>query len=201
MVVVPTRELALQTAQICKELGKHMGVQVMTTTGGTSLRDDIVRLYDTVHVIVCTPGRILDLVGKGVAKVNQCNLLVLDEADKLLSMDFEGLLDNIISALPKSRQILLFSATFPYTVKEFKDKHLDNPYEINLMESLTLKVLCSLPSLLARKQNKQWMRFAHQWLSPFNLPTYCFVPLTPFPPVCFSSLSLFLGRHAILRLC
>ncbi len=79
MVLVPTRELALQTSQVCKELGKHLGVEVMVTTGGTSLRDDIMRLHQTVHIVVATPGRILDLASKGVAKLNTCKVLVLDE--------------------------------------------------------------------------------------------------------------------------
>ena len=77
--MVPTRELALQTSQVCKELGKHMNVQVMVSTGGTSLKDDIMRLYNTVHIMVATPGRVLDLAKKGVADLNQCALLVMDE--------------------------------------------------------------------------------------------------------------------------
>ena len=79
LVVVPTRELALQTSQLCIELGKHMNARVMVTTGGTSLRDDIMRLDETVHVIVATPGRILDLIEKGIADVSKCQILVLDE--------------------------------------------------------------------------------------------------------------------------
>lgn len=66
LVVVPTRELALQTSNICMELSRHMGVRVMVTTGGTNLMDDIMRIYDNVHVVVATPGRILDLVEKQV---------------------------------------------------------------------------------------------------------------------------------------
>ena len=79
MILVPTRELALQTSQVCKELGKHLGVEVMVTTGGTSLRDDIMRLHATVHIMVATPGRILDLAGKEVAKLGRCRMLVMDE--------------------------------------------------------------------------------------------------------------------------
>lgn len=79
MLLVPTRELALQTAQVCKELGKYLKVEVMVTTGGTSLKDDIMRLYNTVHIIVATPGRILDLANKGVAKLQNCKILVMDE--------------------------------------------------------------------------------------------------------------------------
>ena len=80
---MPTRELALQTSQVCKELGKHLGVEVMVTTGGTSLRDDIMRLHATVHVMVATPGRILDLAMKEVAKLKNCTMLVMDEVTHL----------------------------------------------------------------------------------------------------------------------
>lgn len=91
MILVPTRELALQTSQVCKELGKHMGVEVMVTTGGTSLRDDIMRLHQTVQVVVATPGRVLDLAQKGVAKLGNCKMLAMDEAShRSMSPVFEG---------------------------------------------------------------------------------------------------------------
>jgi superfamily II DNA/RNA helicase len=79
VILVPTRELALQTSQVCKELGKHLKIQVMVTTGGTSLKDDIVRLYQPVHLLVGTPGRILDLTKKGVCILNDCSMLIMDE--------------------------------------------------------------------------------------------------------------------------
>lgn len=139
LILVPTRELALQTSQVCKELGKHMEVNVVVSTGGTSLKDDIMRLYNTVHIVVATPGRILDLANKGVADLSKCTMLVMDEADKLLSPEFQPLIEQIITFMPEDRQILLFSATFPVTVKSFKDKFLRKAYEINLMDELTLK--------------------------------------------------------------
>ncbi|KAM5246147.1 probable ATP-dependent RNA helicase DDX6 isoform X3 [Phocoena phocoena] len=120
MVIVPTRELALQVSQICIQVSKHMGgAKVMATTGGTNLRDDIMRLDDTVHVVIATPGRILDLIKKGVAKVDHVQMIVLDEADKLLSQDFVQIMEDIILTLPKNRQILLYSATFPLSVQKF----------------------------------------------------------------------------------
>jgi ATP-dependent RNA helicase DDX6/DHH1 len=108
LLLVPTRELALQTSQVCKELGKHMGVEVMVSTGGTSLRDDIVRLGATVHVVVATPGRILDLSQKGVAKLDKCSVCVMDEADKLLSPEFQPVVEQLIAFLPQNRQICLY---------------------------------------------------------------------------------------------
>uniref|UniRef100_A0A7S1N8J7 Probable eukaryotic initiation factor 4A n=1 Tax=Eutreptiella gymnastica TaxID=73025 RepID=A0A7S1N8J7_9EUGL len=139
LVLVPTRELALQTSQVTKELGKHLKVEVMVTTGGTSLKDDIMRLYNPVHILVATPGRVLDLANKGVANLANCGLFVMDEADKLLSPEFQPLIEQVIAFLPRERQMLMFSATFPITVKDFRDRFLQRPYEINLMEQLTLK--------------------------------------------------------------
>ncbi|EPX72399.1 ATP-dependent RNA helicase Ste13 [Schizosaccharomyces octosporus yFS286] len=139
LILVPTRELALQTSQVCKNLGKHMNAKVMVTTGGTTLRDDILRLNDPVHIVVGTPGRVLDLAGKGVADFSECMTFVMDEADKLLSPEFTPIIEQLLSYFPKNRQISLYSATFPLIVKAFMDKHLNKPYEINLMDELTLR--------------------------------------------------------------
>uniref|UniRef100_A0A671M9G3 RNA helicase n=1 Tax=Sinocyclocheilus anshuiensis TaxID=1608454 RepID=A0A671M9G3_9TELE len=163
LVIVPTRELALQVSQICIQVSKHMGgVKVMATTGGTNLRDDILRLDETVHVVIATPGRILDLIKKGVAKVSQVQMIVLDEADKLLSQDFVQMMEELLSYLHKQRQILLYSATFPLSVQKFMNAHLQKPYEINLMEELTLKgkVHC-LNTLFSRLQINQSIIFCN----------------------------------------
>jgi len=152
MIVVPTRELALQTSQIAIELSKHLGIKVMVTTGGTNLKDDIMRIYEKVHLVVATPGRMLDLMEKQVANVSKCRMLVLDEADKLLSQDFKGMLDKVISFLPAGRQILLYSATFPLTVESFMRKHLKEPYEINLMDELTLKGITQYYAFVQERQ-------------------------------------------------
>merc|ERR1711893_17893 len=104
-------------------MGKHCGLSVLATTGGTDLRDDILRLDKPVHVVVATPGRILDLISKDIAKVQACNMVILDEADKLLSDFFKRVVDAIIRKLPVSRQILLYSATFPQSVIVSTPKH------------------------------------------------------------------------------
>uniref|UniRef100_A0A8C4GE68 RNA helicase n=1 Tax=Dicentrarchus labrax TaxID=13489 RepID=A0A8C4GE68_DICLA len=149
VVIVPTRELALQVSQICIQVSKHMGgVKVMATTGGTNLRDDIMRLDETVHVVIATPGRILDLIKKGVAKVNQVQMIVLDEADKLLSQDFVVMMEEILGFLAKQRQILLYSATFPLSVQ-------------NLVFSPTLQKVHCLNTLFSRLQINQSIIFCN----------------------------------------
>ncbi|KAJ3196300.1 DExD/H-box ATP-dependent RNA helicase dhh1, partial [Entophlyctis luteolus] len=152
LILVPTRELALQTSQVCKNLGKHCNVEVMVTTGGTTLKDDILRLGQTVHILVATPGRVLDLAGKGICKLDECKIMVMDEADKLLSPEFQPVIEQLIAFHPPNRQIMLFSATFPMAVKTFKDKFLAKPYEINLMEELTLKGVTQYYAFVEEKQ-------------------------------------------------
>lgn len=152
LILVPTRELAMQTSQVCKTLGKHLGINVMVTTGGTGLRDDIVRLQDPVHIVVGTPGRILDLAGKQVADLSECPMFIMDEADKLLSVEFTPVIEQLLRFHPKDRQVMLFSATFPLSVKDFSDKNMVSPYEINLMDELTLRGITQYYAYVEEKQ-------------------------------------------------
>jgi ATP-dependent RNA helicase DDX6/DHH1 len=152
LILVPTRELAMQTSQVCKTLGKHLNINVMVTTGGTGLRDDIVRLQDPVHIVVGTPGRILDLAGKQVADLSECPMFIMDEADKLLSAEFTPVIEQLLRFHPKDRQVMLFSATFPLSVKDFSDKNMHDPYEINLMDELTLRGITQYYAFVDEKQ-------------------------------------------------
>jgi len=158
VVFVPTRELALQTAAVLKQLGKHLKVEVVSITGGNPLRDDILRLQapQGVHVLVGTPGRIRDLASKGVARLDRARMIALDEADKLLSEGFQEVIESMLAEnFPKDvakRQIMLFSATFPVTVVSFRDKWMDKPYEINLMDELTLKGVTQFYAFVEERQ-------------------------------------------------
>ena len=109
----------------------------MVSIGGTNIKEDILRLksgVSPVHIVVGTPKRIKDLAYQRVLNLERCGILVLDEADKLLGDDFYGEIKSIISYLPKKRQIMLFSATFPLDVKKFKDEYLNKPVMLNLMD-------------------------------------------------------------------
>ncbi|KAL7424705.1 DExD/H-box ATP-dependent RNA helicase dhh1 [Cryptotrichosporon argae] len=153
VLLVPTRELALQTSQVCKTLGAHIpGLQVMVTTGGTTLRDDILRLQEPVHVLVGTPGRVLDLGGKGIANLRQCGIFVMDEADKLLSEEFTPVVEQLLALCPRERQVMLVSATFPVHVKDFRDRNMVQPHEINLMDELTLKGVTQFYAFVEERQ-------------------------------------------------
>jgi len=152
LILVPTRELALQVSSVVKDLGKYMKVESMVSTGGTSIKEDIIRLHNPVHVLVGTPGRILDLANKKQIDFTHCKILCLDEADKLLSIDFQPIIEKIIKAMPSDKQILMLSATFPQTVKAFKDQWMPDCAVVNLMEELTLKGITQYYVYLEEKQ-------------------------------------------------
>ena len=110
------------------------------------------RLYSPVHILVGTPGRIHDLADKGIADLSHCNTFVMDEADKLLSPEFQPVLESLIAKTAEDRQILLFSATFPVTVRGFKQKFLPNGYIINLMDELTLRGITQFYAFVEERQ-------------------------------------------------
>jgi ATP-dependent RNA helicase DDX6/DHH1 len=110
----------------------------MVTTGGTNLRDDIMRLQKDIHIMVGTPGRILDLMSRGCADLSMCKLFILDEADKLVSEDFQPVILRFSDQLPEDVQWVLISATFPTSVSKFL-RNVPKIVKINLMKELTLK--------------------------------------------------------------
>jgi len=144
LILLPTRELALQTANVLKQLSKYLNLEIVTSTGGTNLKDDIIRLQANVQIVVGTPGRLQDLNKQylnkeRVLKLDQCFMVVLDEADKLLSVDFLPAVESLLESTPENRQLMLFSATFPSAIAEFRQKWLAEASVVNLMENLTLK--------------------------------------------------------------
>lgn len=152
MILVPTRELALQTSQICMELAKHTPIKVMLVIGGTLLKDDLIRLSQVVHVVIGTPGRLVDLFNRELLDLTKCKIVVLDEADKLLSEELKGAVEQLLTSTDENRQIMVYSATYPVTVQSFMQQHLKNPHQINLMETLTLKGITEYYAYVQEKQ-------------------------------------------------
>jgi ATP-dependent RNA helicase DDX6/DHH1 len=158
VICTPTRELALQTASVMKNLGKHLNLSIVVTTGGTDLTEDIVRFMKPVHIIVASPGRLLDLCHRRIARLQYCKIFVCDEADKLLSEEFEPLVSRLLSYTPADRQVMLFSATFPLTVVGFRDRWQKDPLEVNLMEQLTLQGISQFYAFVDEKQKVLCLR-------------------------------------------
>lgn len=103
-------------------------------------------------MIVATPGRILDLASKKVANLDDCNLLVLDEVDKLLSMDFKVNIENILAVMNNNRQIMMFSATYPVQIKDFMEAHVPDPVFIRVSDEFTLKGLTQYYAFLEERE-------------------------------------------------
>lgn len=101
---------------------------------------------------MATPGRILDLASKNIAKLENCEMLILDEVDKLLSDDFKIIVAKIINLMPKKKQISLFSATYPVAIKGFQKEYVPDPEFINLMDELTLKGVTQYYAYLEEKE-------------------------------------------------
>jgi translation initiation factor 4A len=140
LILAPTRELAQQISLVFTLLGEFMKVKVHAFIGGTSLKADIKNLSDGVHIIVGTPGRVLDMVNKSILKLTTLKIFVLDEADEMLSRGFLDSIKQVISYIPETCQIALFSATMPKDIVAITNKFMNNPAKILVKkEELTLE--------------------------------------------------------------
>jgi ATP-independent RNA helicase DbpA len=133
LVLCPTRELAEQVAQEIRTVGRMIdNMKVLTLCGGTPLGPQIGSLVHGAHIIVGTPGRIMDHIGRGRLNLREVNTLVLDEADRMLDMGFEEEMATVIKNVPTDRQTLLFSATYPDKIKQISYKIQRNPTEVTV---------------------------------------------------------------------
>ncbi len=128
IVIVPTRELALQVAQFSDQIGRHLHVRTTTVYGGASINVQISNLQRGVNVVVGTPGRIIDLIDRGVLRLDNVKFVVLDEADRMLDMGFIDDIDYILTKTPMKKQMLLFSATMPHQIITIAKRHMEPDY-------------------------------------------------------------------------
>lgn len=132
LILTPTRELSIQIAKEVEKLGKHLHVNVLSLHGGTDIDKQIGKLKETVHVVVGTPGRVLDHMKRGSLHFGRISALVLDEADKMMEMGFLEDVEQIIVNTPSQRQVLLFSATMPDLVKRLAHRFMKQPPHIKI---------------------------------------------------------------------
>ena len=140
IVLSPTRELAEQTFQVMKELASYTEITFCKVVGGTRVSDCISDLRKDPHVLVGTPGRILDMLYKKHLFTDKLKTVIIDEADEMLSQGFQDMIHNIFQCIPRETQVGLFSATFPDELMEITDKFMDSPQRILVKkEQLTLE--------------------------------------------------------------
>jgi ATP-dependent RNA helicase RhlE len=132
LIISPTRELAEQTHTTFGTLGRHTGIRSAAVYGGVSMQRQKDALHAGVEIVVACPGRLLDLMGQGAVRLNSVETVVLDEADQMLDMGFLPDIRRILAALPKSRQMLLFSATMPDGIRSLADELLHQPVNVEL---------------------------------------------------------------------
>ncbi|MBP1157577.1 MULTISPECIES: DEAD/DEAH box helicase [unclassified Paenibacillus] len=132
LIVTPTRELAIQITEEVKRWAPLKGVRVLSAYGGQDVERQIRKLEGSIHIIVATPGRLLDHLRRGTVQLHKLSILVLDEADQMLHMGFFPDVEEIISATPTRRQTLLFSATMPPRIRELGKEYMRQPAEIEV---------------------------------------------------------------------
>jgi ATP-dependent RNA helicase RhlE len=132
LILVPTRELAIQIDQSITLYSKHLRIRHLVIFGGVSQQNQVAQLQKGVDILVATPGRLLDLVQQKHIHLGAIRRLVLDEADNMLDMGFIHDLKKILKLVPEKRQTLFFSATMPKPIRKLADSILTNPIEINV---------------------------------------------------------------------
>ena len=132
LVLTPTRELAVQVAENAASYSKHTDLRAAVVYGGVDMKEQVATLRNGVEILIATPGRLLDHIGSKVANLSQVEILVLDEADRMLDMGFLPDLQRIIDLIPAQRQTLLFSATFSPEIKKLAQSYLRTPVTVEV---------------------------------------------------------------------
>ncbi|MCU6707631.1 DEAD/DEAH box helicase [Paenibacillus sp. J5C_2022] len=132
LILTPTRELALQITSELKKLASAYEVRVLAAYGGQDVEAQIRKLKHTPHIVVATPGRLIDHLTRGTVNLGKLSMLVLDEADQMLHMGFLPEVESIIASTPRARQTMLFSATMPEAIRRLASEYMNNPIDVQI---------------------------------------------------------------------
>jgi ATP-dependent RNA helicase DeaD len=132
LILTPTRELAVQVSEDISNLGRFKRVNAVPIFGKEPISEQERKLKQRTHIVVGTPGRILDHIDRGSLNVSMIKYFVIDEADEMLNMGFIGQVEGVIRRIPKKKVTMLFSATIPEEIKELCEKHMDRPVDISI---------------------------------------------------------------------
>lgn len=163
LVLAPTRELALQIKENFDGYNKYTKRRIAVIFGGVSQKSQVDQLNKGVDVLIATPGRLLDLIGQGLLKIDQVRYLVLDEADTMLDMGFVHDIKKVLKFLPAKRQTLFFSATMPKNIRSFAHTVLTDPIEVNAQAVSSAATTVHQSIFFVEK--KQKMKLLHHLLN------------------------------------
>ena len=137
LVVLPTRELALQVDEMLRKVGHGLGLRTAVLIGGAAIGPQVEALKKNPHIIIATPGRLIDHLSQKTVRLDRVKIVVLDEADRMLDMGFLPQIQRILSALPHERQTMLFSATMPVEIMEVAHRYMRLPVRVEIAPSGT----------------------------------------------------------------
>ncbi len=137
LVLTPTRELAVQVSEAIVKYGKKLGAKVVPVFGGQPIGRQLGALDRGAHVVVATPGRAIDHIGRGSLRLDQIKTVILDEADEMLDMGFTDDIESILESTPEDRQTVMFSATMPPRINSIAKRHQRNPHKIKIGKAET----------------------------------------------------------------
>lgn len=155
LILTPTRELAAQIAESVKTYGKHLPLKSLVVFGGVNINPQRMAMRKPVDILIATPGRLLDLCGQNIVDLSKIDILVLDEADRMLDMGFIHDIKRVLKLLPKNRQTLLFSATFSNDIRKLAHGLLNNPGEVSVTPRNTASELVEQTVHMVDKSRKR----------------------------------------------
>lgn len=154
LVILPTRELAIQVDEEFQKIGRGIGLRSAVLIGGASMYAQIQAVKRRPHVLIGTPGRIIDHLEQKTIRLNEVSVLVLDEADRMLDMGFEPQIKRILQAVPKERQTMLFSATMPAEITKIASAYMKLPVRVEIARAGTMTELVTQEVYVVRRDDK-----------------------------------------------
>jgi ATP-dependent RNA helicase RhlE len=154
LIILPTRELALQVNESIQKIGRAFGIKTAVLIGGSSMYQQIRIIRDNPHIVIGTPGRIIDHIEQKTLSLKDVKILILDEADRMFDMGFAPQINKILQAVPKDRQTMLFSATMPDGIVKIAINHMKLPVRVEIAKSGTTAENIEHELFVVRKNQK-----------------------------------------------
>lgn len=154
LIILPTRELALQVEEMLHRVGRSLGLKTALLIGGMSMRPQMSAIHRNPHIIIGTPGRIIDHLNQKTLSLSNVSILVLDEADRMLDMGFAPQIKQILYKVPKDRQTMLFSATMPDDIVRMATEHMKLPFRVEIARSGTAAERVEQELFVVKKEDK-----------------------------------------------